>query len=103
MGAWIETQKHAAESACYDTVAPRVGAWIETAVARQDAAAGLSHPVWVRGLKLTVNKKTMYLVIVAPRVGAWIETIVPHAYYGTGTSHPVWVRGLKLFDRGEGL
>ena len=56
------------------SVAPRVGAWIET-----------------------INLLFIVSVLhVAPRVGAWIETIVPHAYYGTGTSHPVWVRGLKL-------
>ena len=36
----------------------------------------MSHPVWVRGLKL-------------PEHGA--TTLIPQ-------SHPVWVRGLKLFE-----
>ena len=34
-------------------VAPRVGAWIETLAAKaKEADIALSHPVWVRGLKL---------------------------------------------------
>ena len=33
----------------------------------------MSHPVWVRGLKLDGTIK-FRVVIVAPRVGAWIET-----------------------------
>ena len=34
----------------------------------------MSHPVWVRGLKLevTLSNNSDY---VAPRVGAWIETL----------------------------
>ena len=32
-------------------VAPYVGAWIETSVARTFAMLSLSHPMWVRGLK----------------------------------------------------
>ena len=78
------------------TVAPRVGAWIETPKAYEGEHLGLSHPVWVRGLKLkNVGMKgvamashpvwvrglkhheticcTMYAQV-APRVGAWIET-----------------------------
>ena len=77
----------------------------------------LSHPVWVRGLKLGVQSNAMRC-LVAPRVGAWIETEVPwidkvfnevaprvgawietppsqgQAVKACG-SHPVWVRGLK--------
>ena len=56
------------------TVAPRVGAWIETALVFNTFHALMSHPVWVRGLKLTTNEVAKYL----------------------GVSHPVWVRGLKL-------
>ena len=74
-----------------------MGAWIETAPAGSaPAGQGVSHPVWVRGLKLISkqreniqieshpvwvrglkpkkivrNKKE---IVVAPRVGAWIET-----------------------------
>ena len=34
----------------------------------------MSHPVWVRGLKLLVFAVSYIRVCVAPRVGAWIET-----------------------------
>ena len=54
-------------------VAPRVGAWIETAV-------HCSH-ILSRG--------------VAPRVGAWIETNIVTPMRKAILSHPVWVRGLK--------
>ena len=32
-------------------VAPRVGAWIETATKKAELRKDMSHPVWVRGLK----------------------------------------------------
>ena len=52
MGAWIETRTMG-DHAVFASVAPRVGAWIETVVC--------------------VDKdKNFYDV--APRVGAWIET-----------------------------
>ena len=60
----------------------------------------VSHPVWVRGLK-RVSKDLHYLSRngVAPRVGAWIETR-SNNYPRTSRhrSHPVWVRGLKPGD-----
>ena len=34
----------------------------------------MSHPTWVRGLKLTDFDKQTIVQIVAPYVGAWIET-----------------------------
>ena len=54
-------------------VAPRVGAWIETGVSSSTGTNSVSHPEWVRGLKL------------------------PRAYTSERTveSHPEWVRGLK--------
>ena len=36
-------------------VAPHVGAWIETAIALQKYKEVQSHPMWVRGLKLTLD------------------------------------------------
>ena len=54
-------------------VAPRVGAWIETAF--------LPY--------VQTN------LVVAPRVGAWIETREFSNKKARATSHPVWVRGLK--------
>ena len=56
------------------SVAPFVGAWIETFRRGRWDLAFLSHPLWVRGLKQElwgcINKKGE----VAPFVGAWIET-----------------------------
>ena len=57
------------------SVAPRVGAWIETDEPRRANPSARSHPVWVRGLKL------------AHRLGDGVAH----------RSHPVWVRGLKRF------
>ena len=42
-----------------------------------DVHALVSHPVWVRGLKLGESHDTPYRGDeVAPRVGAWIETLL---------------------------
>ena len=54
-------------------VAPHVGAWIETKVARKKKASIESHPMWVRGLKLASG----------------------HRGTCSRMSHPMWVRGLK--------
>ena len=78
------------------TVAPRVGAWIETYCTLSKAARTASHPVWVRGLKL-YSVLAKVLAEVAPRVGAWIETTNKHLIIPLVVSHPVWVRGLKLY------
>ena len=101
------------------TVAPRVGAWIETPSQQTIHCSATSHPVWVRGLKQVKNGTSVIENRVAPRVGAWIETIryhvkdialkevaprvgawietIPNPYYPylPTQSHPVWVRGLK--------
>ena len=77
----------------------------------------LSHPSWVRGLKL--SRKVRYcwhravaplvgawietgfkldvtdLLLVAPLVGAWIETCSAIRKIYKLPSHPSWVRGLK--------
>ena len=39
----------------------------------------MSHPTWVRGLKLYICICKSYNWIVAPYVGAWIETQQPFA------------------------
>ena len=51
-----------------------MGAWIETRHEHSTKRTRMSHPMWVRGLKLT------YSDVSVPRV----------------SSHPMWVRGLKL-------
>ena len=56
------------------TVAPHVGAWIET--------------------RFELN--TAFELKVAPHVGAWIETVTAFGLIPLFTrSHPMWVRGLK--------
>ena len=75
VGAWIET-RISCHRAVFVVVAPRVGAWIETACMEREGfrERPQSHPVWVRGLKRLVSMELTGMVIVAPRVGAWIET-----------------------------
>ena len=51
-----------------------MGAWIETVRLAVSGYRALSHPIWVRGLKLSWTQPV--------KVGEW--------------SHPIWVRGLKL-------
>ena len=73
VGAWIETSSDDLKLSD-DDVAPRVGAWIETTMAYLMTNFIMSHPVWVRGLKLKISDIQQYISRVAPRVGAWIET-----------------------------
>ena len=51
VGAWIETYVWQSKQELL-FVAPRVGAWIETSLPNMDPKLYVSHPVWVRGLKL---------------------------------------------------
>ena len=55
----------------------------------------LSHPTWVRGLKLKVNSDWQQKHGVASYMGAWIETAFRTAAVNRAVSHPTWVRGLK--------
>ena len=73
MGAWIETESERRNTPLRE-VAPRVGAWIETESERRNTPLRESHPVWVRGLKLSEAEEAGFVRPVAPRVGAWIET-----------------------------
>ena len=117
MGAWIETSDRTRISRTF-SVAPYVGAWIETCHIFCFCVLHASHPTWVRGLKLsyTLNAQSLGVVapyvgawietrtaarrlrktLVAPYVGAWIETCKVSAVASTSMSHPTWVRGLKL-------
>ena len=74
MGAWIETEFYLFRFSSA-TVAPYVGAWIETIEQDSKRFAYPSHPMWVRGLKLA--EAALYII---NRI----------------KSHPMWVRGLKL-------
>ena len=72
VGAWIETSSSTLV-AYRRPVAPRVGAWIETTIPWSLTDMALSHPEWVRGLKLPATSRRL-----------------PSA-----PSPPEWVRGLK--------
>ena len=51
VGAWIETRQ-TSQNVCQSDVAPYVGAWIETVSDPYTGESAMSHPTWVRGLKL---------------------------------------------------
>ena len=76
-------------------VAPRVGAWIETISPNGRKIDELSHPVWVRGLKLSS------IVESSPRLEShpvWVRGLKQKTMskdFRLTSSHPVWVRGLK--------
>jgi len=72
-GAWIETASWL-NGWLGQAVAPRAGAWIETAEHGGYALGHVSHPVRVRGLKQEYRNWGAEGVRVAPRAGAWIET-----------------------------
>ena len=57
------------------SVAPFVGAWIETILLTQELLWLWSHPLWVRGLKRIWWYLHSKPFRVAPFVGAWIETL----------------------------
>ena len=59
-----------------NTVAPRVGAWIETQNLCGYDETIKSRPAWARGLKPAQGKNQTFCAV-APRVGAWIETFSP--------------------------
>jgi len=55
-------------------VAPRAGAWIETAHLINYNVNHRSRPARARGLKQPANVVVTVPILVAPRAGAWIET-----------------------------
>ena len=54
VGAWIETPR-TASAIQQQAVAPYVGAWIETINNVNNMSPIESHPMWVRGLKLLMR------------------------------------------------
>ena len=79
-----------------DTVAPYVGAWIETYLWQMKIQPLLVAPyvgAWIETCLARVLRPGRR---VAPYVGAWIETPVSSSPYLCAVSHPTWVRGLKL-------
>ena len=51
-----------------------MGVWIETQRGMADAAARMSHPVWVCGLKHVLLPLLLLMKRVTPCMGVWIET-----------------------------
>ena len=74
VGAWIETKRKKTRLVRQYPVAPYVGAWIETLQLHLFRNFLKSHPTWVRGLKLSKRTRHDIERKVAPYVGAWIET-----------------------------
>ena len=94
MGAWIETTLELKAKGSL-SVAPYVGAWIETRILGYEYDLAVSHLTWVRGLKQYTNELKERIANVAPYVGAWIETCPAQHRSSRGVSHLTWVRGLK--------
>ena len=119
VGAWIETPLRY-EFRGDEGVAPRVGAWIETEITKSISRTRIvshpvwvrglkldaieiipctdkSHPVWVRGLKPEIVANELAQMRVAPRVGAWIETVSPRCSGKTEVVAPrvgAWIETL---------
>ena len=96
VGAWIETN-FIIKIAIWFDVAPHVGAWIETSEPWASALFEMSHPMWVRGLKLLIRLIDVGNLLSHPM---WVRGLKQKHYQFSNhlrTSHPMWVRGLKLF------
>ena len=104
------------------SVAPRVGAWIETQLWQRRKTAQMSPLAWGRGLKLPAIRGQSYNVVsplawgrglkhggvtirapffrVAPRVGAWIETISSFPFaveYHVAPRVGAWIETLLVY------
>ena len=76
-------------------VASYVDAWIETLIRKVGDLHMLSHPMWVRGLKLICPSDTLSFGVSHPMWVRGLKHIVYLIDFGVGLSHPMWVRGLK--------
>ena len=94
MGAWIETAVAGVVSGV-KSVAPYVGAWIETDPNKGIKTQYKSHPTWVRGLKLL---SICYEISNLRSHPTWVRGLKPNGVRKScfsSRSHPTWVRGLK--------
>ncbi len=95
MGAWIETLTGGDDYDGY-TVAPRVGAWIETKIARSCAdLAGWSRPAWARGLKPCFPCRVFADVLSRPAWARGLKPCLEMDILDEILSRPAWARGLK--------
>ena len=94
VGAWIETAYIVLKDGEI-VVAPRVGAWIETILSMRSFLNFRVAPRVGAWIETKFHPVGVCINLVAPRVGAWIETCAPGMLLPISTSHPEWVRGLK--------
>ena len=96
---WVRGLKHSVANTLYrvESVAPHVGAWIETARKSLGSSRKLvSHPTWVRGLKLNDLASVKFNLESHPTWVRGLKLVRQLAYQADeGVSHPTWVRGLK--------
>ena len=76
-------------------VAPRAGAWVETAATRAYGVAVAGAPRAGAWVETSSNGLPIEASDVAPRAGAWVETVAGKPFFHCSMSHPVRVRGLK--------
>ena len=95
MGAWIETHNQERQRV-HGTVAPYVGAWIETCWRSINFFWLRSHPMWVRGLKLGLGYSLSYDDESHPMWVRGLKLFITDVSKWVYLSHPMWVRGLKL-------
>ena len=93
---WVRGLKHfVAKMFRQRHVAPYVGAWIETSDTYDRVKQTVSHPMWVRGLKLTSKSEIVIIRLSHPM---WVRGLKPYEawlHLQLNVSHPMWVRGLK--------
>ena len=78
------------------TVAPLVGAWIETKGNRPKALYTKSLPSWGRGLKQLLHAVALVALASLPSWGRGLKHRLRLEVKVNGTSLPSWGRGLKL-------
>ena len=77
------------------SVAPYVGAWIETLSNRPVLNSDESHPTWVRGLKLAIFVTISSIITSHPTWVRGLKQLLLCKHKHHILSHPTWVRGLK--------
>ena len=74
-----------------------MGAWIETKRLSIEKEPTMSHPPWVRGLKLDGCHEQLVTLTSHPPWVRGLKHEAPVISTDAELSHPPWVRGLKLY------
>ena len=72
-----------------------MGAWIETHHLQVDGSGVVSHPTWVRGLKLVMTLQLLRSTLSHPTWVRGLKLMIHSELFDIFGSHPTWVRGLK--------